>query len=119
MGKLHLAIRELEEQFPTIADLVEWSKGENPDIWGMCQNNNGEIDFRKGGEEWLLQVTLNEIFKDAYFKYGEWYGQGDILIFYGVECFKTNDIYFELIELSSYIEATEWRPSVDWAPRQN
>lgn len=106
MSTFRLSEQELN-QFLTIENLTHRSEGKDPDSWGLCQNEKGEVSFTEAGGEWILQVPLNEVYEKAIIKYGENYDSSDTLLFYGVDCSGTNDLCLDFIQKSSYKTRSE------------
>lgn len=109
MGKTFLTEKELR-QFPSIRKLTELCGLSNPHDWGLCQNDAGQVVFKEWEYDWLLQVPLEEIYAVVHYQYGEYYNPDDIIIIYGVECGGTNDIYFDIIEITDYEELKKFTP---------
>lgn len=118
MGKTYLTDKELK-QFPTIENLIIESNGEDPNLWGLRQNDENDTDFGKASQGWTLYVTLNDILMKARVEYGKNYEADNILVFCGVDCLETTSIYLELIELSSYGENSPLYPLFDLSMLQN
>lgn len=110
MGKTYLTKEELG-QFPTIEEIdTLFSKGNNnPDTWGLCYNQNSEpmFQFRSQSDDWVLLLSIEDIFEDMCEDYDDSDDFSKLVLFYGIEYPDYQKIFTEIIDTYSDEEAEE------------
>ena len=73
---------EVLAHYPSLQVLYDQCKGGDPANYGLCQNDKGEIAFRKVNEEWFLHESIITLTIVALERYGVDCDFEDIVIYY-------------------------------------
>lgn len=112
MSMTYLSTASLE-YFPSMQDLYNQSKGEDVANWGLCQNNQNELEFRKPNEEWFLHGSIIEFTLAIIERHGTEYDPEDIIVYFEFtdgrrdELCGLRPLYTDFISLEHYVGAAQ------------